>query len=162
MELKKITFVFRDGDFVTIDGKYVGDFVVGEIKSNFLRNDLTNSIEKNDVANLFAIEIHKAANQVMHQFGMFDLEMLVFDRITNYNDITDIRFTLDDVEYKYIVCENIDADLRVNKDMETYISWHDNLYIFISNKSKLEYYFDYSMINSASYQEEFDALISAE
>lgn len=45
---------------------------------------------------------------------------------------------------------NMDEDDFTNEGKEIYISLHNNLYAFISNKSELEYYFGSNVIDADS------------
>ena len=62
MKLKYITFTLENCDQITIDGKYIGDFYVGDIKSE-IKRIACNSIMKMNITKEFAIEIHKNANK---------------------------------------------------------------------------------------------------
>ena len=95
MRLKNITFVFENCDTITIDGKYIGDFLVADLKTE-IRRIACNAIERMDIAGTIAIEIHKDANKEYYQFGQNQYEKFktkVFDRLAD-NDITSIEFEL--------------------------------------------------------------------
>ena len=62
MKLTYIEFVFENCDSIKIEGKYIGDFLVDDLKTSMQRI-ACNSIEKIDTANTVAIEIHKDANK---------------------------------------------------------------------------------------------------
>lgn len=159
MKLKNITFVFENCDFVTIDGKYVGDFLVDDIKTSISRI-ACNAIEKMDTAYTFAIEIHKDANKERYQFGQEqceDFKQMTFDRFSKVNDITSIQFELEDnyvkegecskVEsYDYVIHWTGDNDF-VNEAQKSYMSECGNLYIVIADGKNIEDFFDVEGIN---------------
>lgn len=62
MKLKYIEFVFENCDSIKIEGKYIGDFLVDNLETS-IKRIACNSIDKIDVANTIAIEIHKDANK---------------------------------------------------------------------------------------------------
>ena len=93
MRLKEITFHFENCDCLTIDGKYIGNFHVGDIKTVIYRI-ACNSIRQMDVVHEFAIEIHKDADKSHYPLGIKEYKQSVFDRLTEWDDITSIEFTL--------------------------------------------------------------------
>lgn len=160
MKLKNITFTFENCDMITIDGKYIGDFLVDEIKTSIQRV-ACNAIIKMDIAKVIAIEIHKDANKKRYQFGCEDWEQMTFDRFLEYDDITSIEFELaeeyvDDGEkpitehYDYFVNWVGDSNME-NEAQHSYMSKDNNLYIVISNGKNVEDYFDFEMINDSEY-----------
>ena len=157
-KLKSISFSFENCEFITIDGKYVGEFLVDDLKTYFTRLG-ANCIEKMQKANTIAIEIHKDANVEYCPFGIEDIKGTVFDRFKEWNDITAIEFTLEDQyledeeapsseEYCYFVDWVGDSDF-VNDAQATYISKDGNLYIVIAKDMGIENFFDLEMINDS-------------
>lgn len=151
MKLKYITFTLENCDQITIDGKYIGDFYVGDIKSE-IKRIACNSIMKMDIMKEFAIEIHKNANKEHYALGLEECKHTVFEILASYNDITSIEFELEEqyVEdgkipkfehYEYFVNWTGDSDF-VNDSQKSYISKPGHLYIVIDKNSKIEDYFD--------------------
>ena len=98
MKLKYITFGLENCDQITIEGKYVGDFVVQDIKTE-IKRIACNAIDRIDSVDTFAVEIHKDANKERYQFNQTDYEdwkQMTFDRLNQYHDITSIEFELYD------------------------------------------------------------------
>lgn len=155
MKLKEITLHFENCDCITIDGKYIGNFYVGDIKT-VIQRIACNSIRPMNVAHTFAIEIHKDANKEHFPLGIKEEKQSVFDRLTVWDDITFIEFTLieqckedkdaDEKHYSYYVHWSGDCD-EVNLAQKHYISEQDNLYIVISEKETIEDYFEKSKID---------------
>jgi len=156
MKLKTITFGLENCDYITIDGKYIGNFLVGDITTS-IRRIACNAIGKMDVCNKFIIEIHKDANSPHRPFEQLDSKENVFDRLVKYNDITSISFDLINTYYEenqsltvehydYYVSWIGDSDEN-NESQKSYISDEGNLYIVISEKQKIEDFFDYDEIN---------------
>lgn len=160
-KLKSITFHLENCDYITIDGKYIGYFLVEDIRTSIGRV-ATNAIMKMDTAYTFVIEIHKDANKKRYAFGQTDCERLsemTFDRLTQYDDITSIEFELEEeysdedktphVEhYDYYVNWTGDSDYT-NDSQISYISDDGNLYIVIAKDKTIEDFFDLEMINDS-------------
>lgn len=167
MKLKYITFCFENCDRITIDGKYIGDFVVKDIKTE-IRRITTNAIDRIDIADTFAIEIHKDANKERYQFGQIDKpnwKQMTFDRLVKYSDITSIEFELyDDCTteteeenvyteyYFYWVDWTSDSD-EINDAQSNYVSKDGHLYIVISADKTIEDFFDKEDIDDSDYMD---------
>lgn len=153
MKLKKITFVFENCDCITIDGKYVGRFLVDDLHTEF-RRVACNSIEKVETANIFVIEIHKDANKERYQFDqeqIEDFKQTVFDRLKSFNDITSIKFELEGnciedegigyaENYSYYV-NWVGKSEYSNEAQTNYMSNDGNFYIVISEGKTIEDFF---------------------
>ena len=157
MKLKNITFTFENCDMITIDGKYIGNFLVDEIKTSIQRVGC-NAIIKMDIAKVIAIEIHKDANKERSSFDFWDCnddKHMIFDRFLEYDDITSVEFTLDDgdgncTDYNYYVDWVGDSDME-NEAQHSYVSKDNNLYIVISDGKNVDDYFDFEMIDDSEY-----------
>ena len=159
MKLKNITLIFENCDYLTIDGKYIGDLIVDDLHTCF-RRIACNAIEKVETANTFAIEIHRDANKDRHQFGQSDVphfKQKVFDRIEEYDDITHIEFELEETyvedgevprveHYEYGVNWVGDSEYE-NEAQTTYISSGGNMYLVIAEGKGIEDFFDKGEIN---------------
>jgi hypothetical protein len=165
MRLKQITFEFENCDAITIDGKYVGDFIVEDIRTEISRI-ASNSIEKTDTAYSFAIEIHKDANKERYQFDQAhikDFKQMTFDRFMKYDDITNILFELEEnyeceegiprcEQYNYYL--NWTGESEYENDSQTsYLSKDGNLYIIVANGKCLRDFFDLDAINDSEYMD---------
>ena len=156
MKLKNITFVLENCDCFTIDGKYIGDFLVEDIRTSIQRI-ACNAIMKMDTVHTFAIEIHKDANKERCPFGFEDDKELTFDRLISYNDITQIEFELVEhsllvenyveemeepiVEHYHYYIHWVGDDDCINDAQKTYISNVGNLYIVIADGKNIEDFF---------------------
>lgn len=159
MKLKNITFTFENCDMITIDGKYIGDFLVEEIKTTIQRV-ASNAIMKFDIANVIAVEIHKDANKERSSFDFWDCnddKHMIFDRFFEWADITHIDFSLENSDgvgndYSYTVNWVGDSDME-NDAQHSFISKNGNLYIVISDGKNIENYFDIEMIDDSEYMD---------
>lgn len=165
MKLKYIEFVFENCDSIKIEGKYIGDFLVDNLETS-IKRIACNSIEKIDVANTVAIEIHKDANKERYQFDQEHIEnfkQMTFDRFKEYGDITSIQFELEEdyVEegqgpcreyYDYYVDWTGDSEYT-NESQKTYLSKEGNLYIVISDGKNIEDFFDLEEIEDKDYMD---------
>lgn len=171
LKLTYIEFVFENCDSIKIEGKYIGDFLVDNLTTS-IKRIACNSIEKMDVANTVAIEIHKDANKERYQFGQSNIEYfkeMTFDRLKSYEDITSIQFELEEdyVEegqsprreyHDYYVSWTGDNEY-VNEDQKTYLSKSGNLYIVIADKKNIEDFFYLEDIEDEEYVDfHFDML----
>lgn len=152
MKLKEITLVLENCECITIDGKYIGDFLVEDIRTSIQRI-ACNAIDKMDVAYTFAIEIHKDANKLHSEFD----RKPIFDRLISWDDITSIQFELfqDYVEdgqepivehYDYYVHWTGESN-QENDSQKSYISNVGNLYIVIADGKGIEAFFDKEAID---------------
>lgn len=162
MKLKEITFIFENCEDITIDGKYVGYFLVEDIRTSIERI-ACNAINKIDVAHTFAIEIHKDANKERYPFGLKGHKELTFDRFVAYDDITSIQFELveDYVEdgrepitehYNYYVHWTGESD-QENDSQESCISNVGNLYIVIADGKNIEDFFEKEVIDDEEHMD---------
>lgn len=156
MKLKEITFHLENCDHITIDGKYIGDFLVDKIETS-IRRCACNTIMKSDVAKVFAIEVHKDANKNYNPFGEEDWETTVFKRLVQHRDICQIDFTLIEnypeegkepyiEHYEYFVDWCGESDYE-NDAQVSYISDLGHLYIVIKKDSKINEFFNKEDIN---------------
>ncbi len=161
MKIKNLTLTFENRDSVTIDGKYIGDFLVDDLHTYF-RRIACNSIDKISHADIIAIEIHKDANKDRYQFDQTDCpdwKQKTFDRIADYNDITSIEFEMEEnnVEedampkiecYQYYVDWIGDSEYE-NDAQTSYISSDGNMYLVIAKNKSIKDFFDMESINNA-------------
>ena len=81
MKIKEITFTFENCDQITIEGKYIGEFLVADIHTSIERI-ACNAIEKIDRADVISIEIHSDANKERYPFDQPQLQKeTVFERL---------------------------------------------------------------------------------
>ena len=152
MKIKELTLIFENCEYVTIDGKYIGHFLVSDIKKSIERIAI-NSISEMTVAERIAMEIHKDADIPYNSFGM--VEPSTFDRITSFNDITSIEFILVDsdnneTKHQYYVMWDGDTEYN-NKAQKTLISTNEHLYVVIDAARSVEEFFDTEFINCEAY-----------
>lgn len=153
MRIKELTFVLENCERITVDGKYIGDFLVDDIRTYVSRLAM-NWVDEMTVADTVVIELHKDANKEHNPFGAVDYQTTVFERLFG-NDITYIGFTLfeendgvivTEKEYDYSVnwCEDNDF---INKYQKTYRSEQGNLYLVINKEKDIDDFFNNEDIN---------------
>lgn len=138
MDLNYIEFSLENCEVIKIDGKYIGDFLVDDIKTQIMRT-ACNSIDKMDICGTFIIEISKSANELYKPFSMAK-EEYKFNRL-KYNDITSIEFQLshdNQIEhyYYYVDYDSDNQDYAPNLNQQSYLSELGNLYIVVDKKCK--------------------------
>ena len=143
MRIKEIELVFENCEVITIPGKYIGRFYVGNICKSLSRIAV-NSTRMYETAKKIVIEIHKDAETQNRQFGT-EGDDSTFDRILKWNDITSIEITLEDAynkenkEEHYVFCTDWIGDSEYeNKGQKSKRSELGHLYIVITKKNKKE------------------------
>lgn len=156
MKIKELTLIFENCEFITIDGKYVGGFELDGIKTRIARI-ACNSVDKFDVANSIAVEIHKDADKPYMSFG--EEHSSVFERIHEYSDITSIEFTLtneyegegvDEQTYQYYVNWTGESEYE-NTAQSTFVSDSGNLYLIIADGKDVFDFFNEETIQEKNY-----------
>lgn len=150
MILKKIRLVLENCDSIAIDGKYIAQFVVDDIKTSFQRIAV-NAIIKMETAHIFIIEIHRDANVEREPWGCPEDKYAIFDRLTKWDDITQIEFELDSgdgvcEEYRYFLDWTGESDME-NEAQKSFISKSGHLYIVVADGKDVEDFFDMEYIN---------------
>ena len=165
MKVKNVTLCFENCDWVTIDGKYIGDLIVDDLHTCF-RRIACNAIDKIETAKTIAIEIHKDANKERYQFDQEHIpsfKQKTFDRIEEYDDITSIQFELEETYVEdgevprvdhYDYCVNWVGDSEYENEAQTsYISSDGNMYLVIAKDKKIEDFFDMKEINDSQHMD---------
>lgn len=147
MRIKEIELVFENCEVITIPGKYIGRFYVGNIRKSLSRIAV-NSTRMYETAKKIVIEIHKDAETQNRPFGTEDDDS-TFDRILKWNDITSIEITLEDAynkenkEEHYVFYTDWIGDSEYeNEGQKSKRSELGHLYIVITKKNKKEGHFD--------------------
>ncbi len=177
--IKEITFTFENCEMITIPGKYIGSFCVDDVRKSVERVAM-NAICEMDVCHSFCVEIHKDANVEYRACGHESNPVRKFDRFLEWNDITQIEFSLVSDE-TYFELEQCDASVPedagwekkfsyfldwgggvggecVNPYQKTVISGGGWLYIVVDKNHSMEDFFPEEEINDPSYmqaEEEF-------
>lgn len=153
MKLKEILFLMENCEAITIDGKYIGHFMVDKIEKGIYRL-ASNHIGKTKTANRIVIEIHKNANREDYVFGSKNLgKQFTFDRLKQ-GDITQIEFILEDKEGSekfHFFADWCGESEDVNSAQKTYESKCGHLYLVIEDGKSVEDYFDKEEIDEESY-----------
>ena len=159
MKVKYLDLVFENCEYIRIDGKYIGAFLVDDIHT-YIARIACNAIEKIETCHTFAVEIHKDADRKYNSFGRESKET-AFKRIIDWDDITHVDFVLEETyvkdsetpeteKYSYEVCWTGESDME-NTSQTSYISEPGHMYIVISDKNKFEDIFDKEDINDVEY-----------
>lgn len=164
-------FAEQNGRYAPQSGRYKTHLRPPE-GAKCIKRIACNSIEKMDVANTVAIEIHKDANKERYPFGRSNIEYfkeMTFDRLKSYEDITSIQFELEEnyvkegqsprrEYYDYYVSWTGDNEY-VNEAQKTYLSKSGNLYVVIADKKNIEDFFCLEDIEDEEYVDfHFDML----
>lgn len=163
MKLKEIGFYFENCEYISIDGKYVGYFLVDDIRTSIERI-ACNSIIDMKIPRTFAVEIHKDANIIHNPFGDKRYDKTKFERLMEYDDITQIDFTLvkseNDFDETVPSTKEISHHLNVswkgnndysNEAQTSYLSKNGHLYIVISQDISFEEIIDKEYVDHEDY-----------
>ena len=149
--VKYIELVFENCEEVRIDEKYIGYMAITDFGEEIVRVAI-NSICKIRAADEVALEIFSEANGPFISYGK-DQGITIFDRITEWNDITHINVVYEDGEEEYIAI-NYDEGLNEGKLgaenilQTSKLSDLGNLYLVISTGGEdIDKLFDAEEIN---------------
>lgn len=158
MKLTDVTFIFENCDCITINGCYVGDFVIDGIKTS-IKRIACNSIDEIITADTVAVEIASDANKPRYEFDQEQIEdykQMTFDRFKEYADITSVEFKLFNEhtgelkQYHYYVDWCGDSEY-INAAQSVHISKLGNLYLVINKETHVLQFFDANMIDDEEY-----------
>ena len=138
-KLISVTFFFENCEMFSIDGRYFGNFYVGDISTRYQRVAV-NSIQEMNTANTIVMEIFSEGNGTYSCRSKWDTK---FHRIMTYDDITEIAFEIEEpIDNKtaktikksyYVNWESDDWNNENNRNQLTQESSLGNLYIVISS-----------------------------
>ena len=138
-KLISVTFFFENCEMFSIDGRYFGNFYVGDISTSYQRVAV-NSIQEMNTANTIVMEIFSEGNGTYSCWGKWDTK---FHRIMTYDDITEIAFEIEEpIDNKtaktikksyYVNWKSDDWNNENNRNQLTQKSSLGNLYIVISS-----------------------------
>lgn len=150
MTIKNIELVLENCEVIDVDAKYIGKIIAQDIFPAII-NVGYGDIRKRFRCYMFGIELHKD----LDQYGVVQNYTPngspgVFNRLTDYNDITQIVVHYDDgVEETYFV--DYDGD-EENANQKSHISAAGHLYIKISLMHSFGDMFDECALNSPDYE----------
>ena len=134
MNIKTLTFYLENCDYINIKGNTIGCFSMSGIHREIIRV-AANAISAYNVADKIAIELFSEANVIYPSFGQEDdhFKQKVFERITEWSDITSIEIEFDDgTKEEYLTDYDGDDEIGSNNRNQTsYISGMGNLYLVI-------------------------------
>lgn len=143
-KLKQITLVLENCDAVTFNGKYIADFEVSDIQKDISRLGC-NSIEETTYCKMFFIEISKSAKDIKTAFCESGFNITAFNRLMEFNDITQLIFTIEQEHYEYEHEENFTEEepkctvTTTTKDYHFFVDWSDTDYMRENNDYQSSY-----------------------
>lgn len=123
-KLISVTFFFENCEMFSIDGRYFGNFYVGDISTSYQRVAV-NSIEEMNIANTIVMEIFSEGNGTYSCWGDHKNK---FQRILAYDDIAEIAFEIE---------EPIDDKTAQVIKKSYYVAWDSNEWNGEDNKNQL-------------------------
>jgi len=138
-QIEKIEIILENCEMIIIEGKYIGDLSIEDIKYSIHR-DACNSISEWLTCKELSMSINRNANldtEEIWTLGLTDNKRDQFARINNHSDITSIYIYFADNKVKHIyVPWNEDSDY-FNKYQKSHINNYGDLFILISKESEL-------------------------
>ena len=158
MLIRSIDLVLENCEVVTIEGKYIGNFYLGDIKQEIARM-ACNHIGMEEICYSFYVELHKDASKDYCPFGIETEKTNAFKRLQAYNDITQVTVRLynqyaeeqeEDIEKHYLVHWTGDSEYE-NDSQKSYLADTGWLYLVIDENNQIEDVFDIESINDAEH-----------
>jgi hypothetical protein len=155
MLIRSIDLVLENCEVITIEGKYIGDFYLGDIRQEIARM-ACNHIGIEEICHSFHMEIHKDASKDVDSFGR---KINVFKRLQEYNDITQVTIRLydqyaeepeDDIEKQYLLHWGGDSEYE-NEYQKSFVANTGWLYLVVEKDKTIADVFDLDSINDAEH-----------
>lgn len=150
--VKKIRFVFENCEYVELEAKYFGCFVVTDIEESVKRTSL-NSIMQTKTANKVAFEIFKDAKNIEYTpFGNEKYKTDVLSRLAEGSDITQLKLKYDDNSSDTLFVDWNNENEFSNSYQKQHIDDYGTLYIVISKECDVFDYFNKDSMSDTEYQ----------
>lgn len=143
-EIKSIEFIFENCECLTIDGRYIGDLIIEDIRTS-IRRVACNSIMRMVSCKSFAISINKLVNIKTIHTG-FD-EVYPLERINSGTEITYIIITYSDNSTETIYMNWSNESEWHNPYQKSLITKKGDLYLVIDKELNIEDIWDENYIN---------------
>lgn len=141
-KVSKIELILENLEVITIDSEDIGGIDIGDIKTRVQRM-ACNSINKYSYSDDIAIEIRKSANKLFNYFEIEGAEELIFNRLTQCNDIASIEIHYESEDDKSeLILVNYDERYGNNVNQKSLIDESGNLCLVISEYKGIEHYFE--------------------
>lgn len=151
MLIRSVDLVLEDCEVITIEGKYIGDFYLGDIRQEIARM-ACNHIGIEEICHSFRMEIHKDADKDDEWFGS---KRNVFKRLQEYDDITLVTVRLydqyaeepeEDIEKHYLLHWDGDSEYE-NENQKSFVANTGWLYLVVEKDKTIADAFDLDLIN---------------
>ena len=127
-KIKAIEFVFENLECLTVDSKYIGDFLMEGFETKIMGAGVC-TIREYTTCEKIDLVIYKDANITVESYGD---KYKVFDRILSWNDITSICLKYeDDIEQEIYVPWYEENNPYNNKAQSSFMS-DEHLYLTIN------------------------------
>ena len=145
--IKYINIILENCEVIKIDGSHIGYFMLDDIRKS-LQIFGCNAFGKAETAQLFAVQIHNAAD-IPYKFFDTITNHTCFERLTEHNDITSIEVhenngTSGEYFVKWV------GDDYSNDIQSSVIDECGNLYIVVSPDTNVHEFFD-DLINDSKW-----------
>ena len=154
MQIKKIELVLENCEVVVVDAKYIG-FLLIDAVSHEITNFGINDIGEINRCGKFYIELHKD----LDKYGVAESYLAhidepqpnIFDRLTYFNDITQVEIHYDNGEVKNYYVDYWGDE--TNAYQQSHISAAGHLYIKVNSQNhSFEDIFGNNTLNNPDYE----------
>ena len=148
-DIKSVEFILENCEMITIDGKYIGNFYLGDV-SYSINRIACNSIEELYWTNNFYISINRKADKkenIKYTLGEINKNRNIFNRLTSYPDITSITVNFSNGKSKSFYVDWNEDDEQNNSYQKTYVNDFGDLFMVINKNKNIEDIWDLNEIN---------------
>lgn len=157
MLIRSVDLVLENCEVITIEGKYIGDFYLGDIRQEIARM-ACNHIGIEEICHSFYMEIHKDASK---NVCSLDTATNIFKRLRAYSDITGVTVRLydqyaeepeEDIEKHYLLHWGGDSEYE-NEYQKSLVANTGWLYLVVEKDKTIADVFDLDLINDEEHAE---------
>lgn len=132
-KLSKVEFGLENCEVISIDGEYIGNFSVRDMKNHI--NKHYNGIMHMTTCDLFSIAINRNANAKLEAFD--DDERMIFERLSS-GDICSVDLIYDDESKDSFYVDWVGESDYKNEGQKTYVSKLGDLFIVVSKDENVD------------------------
>ncbi|KAA9007295.1 hypothetical protein F4V43_02070 [Paenibacillus spiritus] len=135
MKIKSVEFALENCEVLSIDGKYIGNFQVRDLKKHITKH--YNSIMHMTTCELFSIAISREANKEYNAFDVEEWKHNLFERLSA-RDICSVDLIYEDGTKDEFYVDWVGESEYKNEAQDSYVSKLGDLYIVISKEQTVK------------------------
>jgi len=138
-KVKQVDFGLENCELLSIEGKYIGNFFVDDIKQRISKH--YDSISHMNIANHFSIMINAEADQEYDQFGIEEYKANTFERLAQ-GDICSVDIVYDDDSKDEFYVRWAGESEYKNAAQSSYKNHQGDLFILVKEGGEVEKEFE--------------------